>query len=409
MSFVGSLLPASGFVVAYSGGVDSHVLLHILARSREESVLPPMRALHVHHGLSPNADVWGRHCARVCAALGVPLAILTVDARPAAGESPEAAARRARYAALREALGEGEVLLTAHTATDQAETLLLQLLRGAGPAGVAAMPRVRDFGRGRHARPLLDISRGEVECHARAAHLQWVDDESNDDPRFDRNYLRAEIMPRLAVRWSAIETTLGRAARFQAEAARLLSDLAELDRTQSSGSRRGTLSVRALLSLPDHRRRNLLRHWIGRLGLPLPDAGRLACIEREVLAARADAMPCLRWPGAVLRRYRDDLYALPPPPPHDPAAEIAWPSVTPLDLPGRRVTADDLRACGVEIMPGENLTVRYRRGGERLRLHGQTHALKKLMQEWGIPPWERDRVPLVYRGDELLCAIRPAV
>lgn len=395
---------APRYLVAYSGGIDSHVLLHALTICRI-----PVSVFHVHHGLSPNAEAWTRHCAEVCAALGVPLEILRVDAGPLRGESPEAAARRARYEVFAERLGEGEMLLVAHNRDDQAETLLLQLLRGAGPAGLAAMPRTMPFGRGVLARPLLGVSRSAIRAHAEAHGLAWIEDESNADLRYDRNYLRAEVLPRLKVRWPALGRTLARSAGLQAETLDLLADLAALDLERMRGTRSGTLAVSALAASTDVRRRNALRHWIASKGLPMPDSGRLARIEHEVIAARPEAAPRVAWPGAEVRRYRDDLYAMPPLAAHDRESVIEWRVDGPLETPLGPITPDDLRACGVEWVPGEVLTVRYRRGGETLQARGRTHSLKKLFQEWGIPPWGRDRLPFVYRGDRLLAVIRRAL
>lgn len=393
--FLQSHPPAGRYVVAYSGGLDSHVLLHALSRLGIE-----LAAVHVHHGLSPNAELWAEHCQAQCAALGVPCRVVRVEVARDAGKGIEAAARSARYAALEQVLGEGEMLLTAHHQDDQAETLLLMLLRGAGVAGLAAMPAVRACGRGRLARPLLGLPRSALHLYAQRHGLSWVDDESNFDTSLDRNYLRHELLPLLRRRWPAAERALARSAAHLAEAGELLAELAAADLGAAGGHRPGTLSVEALQALTPPRRRNLLRHWLRCRGLPLPDTRHLQRIEQEVLPARPDAEPRVCWPGAEVRRYRDDLYALPPLTP-PPATELAWPQPEPLVLAdGRTLT---MRACTGQGLSaarcaGARVTVRFRAGGERCTPagRGHTHELRKLFQEAGVPGWERERVPLLF-------------
>ncbi|OOG27235.1 tRNA lysidine(34) synthetase TilS [Thioalkalivibrio denitrificans] len=398
------LLPsASRYLVAYSGGLDSHVLLHMLAALRG-SGFPEVRAVHVHHGLNARADAWVAHCEAVCERLGVPLDVLRVDARAETGESPEAAARTARYGALEGLLQSGDGLLTAHHQRDQAETLLLQLMRGAGPAGLAAMPAWQPLGAGWHGRPMLQMGRADLEAYARAEALDWIEDDSNLDTRFDRNLLRTRIMPALRERWPALDETLSRAAAHQAETLGLLGDLARVDLENLRGEVPGTLSVMALSTLRPARIRNALRFWLLEKGLPSPPRTRLQSVLDDVLTAGPDAMPCVAWEGAQLRRYRDALHALAPRPPHDPNLRLAWDGRTPLhiDTLGLTLTPEWLASQGVDPDKEGPFQVAFRRGGETLRVRGQTRELKKLMQERGVPPWERDRAPLVYRGEALV-------
>lgn len=397
--FLQSQPPAGRYAVAYSGGLDSHVLLHALSRCGVG-----LTALHVHHGLSPNADLWAEHCQAQCRALSVPCSVLRVYVAPD-GSGREAAARNARYAALEQALGQGDILFTAHHQNDQAETLLLMLMRGAGVAGLAAMPPSRPFGDGLLARPLLGLPRATLRRYAEQHGLSWVDDESNFDTSLDRNYLRHELLPRLRQRWPAAERSVARSAAHLAEAGELLTELAATDLVKACGARSGTLSVNALQTLTPPRRRNLLRHWLREQGLPLPDTLHLRHIEQEVLPARPDAEPRVRWPGAEVRRYRDDLYALPPLVPA-PATELPWTMTEPLMLPdGRTLTADAATGSGLSTArcAGARVTVRFRAGGERCAPAGRrhTHELKKLFQEAGVPPWERERVPLLFVDDRL--------
>lgn len=397
------LPPASRYLVAYSGGLDSHVLLHALAVLRGDG-FPGVRAVHVHHGLNPRADSWSAHCQAVCTALEVPLEVIRVDARAVAGESPEAAARAARYGVLESVLEAGEGLLTAHHARDQAETLLLQLLRGSGPAGLAAMPRWQPLGPGWHGRPLLEVRRDRIEGHARSHGLKWIEDDSNVDLRFERNLLRARVMPVLRERRPGLDETLCRAAAHQSEALGLLGDLARLDLEGLRGELPGTLSVAALTLLRPPRVRNALRFWFMEKGLPLPSRTRLQTVLDDVLTARADAVPRVAWQGAEVRRYRDALFAMAPLPSHDPGLRLHWDGCRDLAIPSldQVLTGHWLRCQGVTPQAGETLVVAFRQGGERLRVRGRTRELKKLMQERGVPPWERNRIPLVYRHGELV-------
>jgi len=401
--FLQTLPPASRLIVAFSGGLDSHVLLHALAGLRSEGFCE-LHAIHIHHGLNPQADAWAEHCARVCRDLDVGFEVLAVDARADSGESPEAAARAARYQALASRMREGDGLLTAHHRRDQAETLLLQLLRGAGPAGLAAMPRWQPLGSGWHGRPLLDVSRETIEGYAREQNLHWIEDDSNLDARFDRNLLRQQIMPLLRGRWQGLDETLARAATHQAESLGLLGDLARQDLEQIRGELPGTLSVHSLTGLRPARIRNVLRFWFMEKGLPLPSRARLQSVLDDVLTASSDTMPRVAWDGGELRRYRDALYAMTPLSPHDPALRIDWDGVTDLAIAhlGLVLTPDWLLEQDLEVQAGECLVVAFRQGGETLRVRGQTRELKKLMQEGGVPPWLRDRMPLVFRGDALL-------
>jgi len=293
------------------------------------------------------------------------------------------------------------MLLTAHHQDDQAETLLLQLLRGSGVAGLAAMAPVKTFAQGWHARPLLDFSRAQLKEYAVARELSWIDDPSNFDTSLERNHLRQRVMPLLHERNPAIAATLSRSARHFAEAAELLEELAKTDQPAARGGSKGTLSVSALLSLAPSRQRNLLRHWIRAAGFRLPDTCHLQRICDEVLPAAPDSTPLVQWSGAEVRRYRDDLFLMAPLPPV-PAGAIPWDLSAPLLLPNDAGTLTARLAEGAglsaERLAGQRVEVRFRTGGEECRPAGrrETHALKKLLQEQGVPPWERERLPLLF-------------
>jgi tRNA(Ile)-lysidine synthase len=394
-----------GYRVAFSGGADSAALLHALCRLREALAPAQVSAVHVHHGLHPEADRWETHCRRLCSQLDVSLDVLRVDASAGPGESPEAAARHARYEALTDLLNAGEAVCTAHHQRDQAETLLLQLMRGAGPAGLAGMPALAPLGKGWLARPLLDTRPEALREYLTRHAIPWIEDPANTEQRFDRNYVRHEIFPRLEDRWPGVQRTLARAASHQADCTVNLRALAGMDLEQARGSLPGTLSAVALEALPAARARNLLRGWIAERGLPVAGATHLQGILDELVHARGDAMPLVTWPGAEVRRYRHTLYASTPMPTHDAARVILWSPGGLLELGHGRLQAiaAEGRGLSAERCAGARVEVRFRQGGERFQPAGRRHstALKKLLQSSRVPPWLRDRVPLIYVDGEL--------
>lgn len=386
---------AQAYCVAYSGGMDSTVLLH-LARVAQ---LPGLSACHVHHGLQPAADGWASHCQQQCAEWQIPLQLLHVSVANPHPQGPEAAAREARYAALRAALPASTIMMTAHHASDQAETVLLRLLRGTGVEGLAAMLPVSVFGADDTTqtlwRPLLKLPRVVLLAYAQQHGLRWVEDPHNGHPRYARSWLRTAVLPLLRQRWPDADAQLLRAAEHAADASLLLQGLAEelLPRVQSDD---GGLSISRLLALTAPQRRLLLRHWLRVLALPPVSTTLLQNLETEVLVARADAMPLLCWPGGELRRYRDRLYAgVPlPSPPEDFC--LNWDGAAPLRLPAGLGQLSSSRPQAMQV--------RFAKGGERIKPAGDTHTrtLRQLCQQAGIPPWWRLRLPLVFIGKELV-------
>lgn len=295
---------AANWRIAFSGGLDSTVLLHLLVTLSQRQPLPPLSALHVHHGLQAVAEAWPDHCRSVCAALGVPLDVVAVQVRP--GPSVERAAREARYAAFVAAIHRNEVLLTAQHRDDQAETLLFRLLRGAGVKGLAAMPAQRPLGQGHLLRPLLDVPRAELEAYARQHGLSWIEDPSNDDHRYARNYLRQRVFPVLAKQWPQASTTLARSAAHMGEAQGLLDDLAQIDLAQAATPGAfdwlglQSLALAPLRALSPARQRNALSHWLAPMTL-LPDTDHWSGWD-SLRDAADDARPIWRLAGGELHR-----------------------------------------------------------------------------------------------------------
>jgi tRNA(Ile)-lysidine synthase len=390
--------------VAFSGGRDSTALLAALAQLRTPALR--LRAVHIDHGLQRNSRAWSRQCARLARALGVPLRVRRAQVVRSHGESPEAAARDARYRLLGEQLSAGEVLLTAHHQDDQLETVLLQLLRGAGVPGVAAMPVSVPFARGTLLRPLLRWSREELGGWLQSQGLSWVEDDSNALTQPDRNYLRLRVLPLLRARWPGAAAVIARTARHAAEAQELLAALGAADAARAACG--AQLLAPALRILSPARRRNALRFWIAAQGHRVPPASRLNEIAGPLLAARADAHPTVSWQGTRLVR-QGALLTL-------SAATRESPADTPVRWLWRRQPVCSLPAGGTLELSRDphgpidlarlpaGLTLAVRRGGEKLRprRNGPQRTLKSLLQEAAVPWVRRAQLPLVFDGARLI-------
>jgi len=399
--------PAVELCVAFSGGADSTALLAALTQLPRPA--RALRAVHVDHGLNRESAAWARQAAATARLLGVPCEVLTAKVARGRGESLEARAREVRYRLLAGALRQGEVLLTAHHEDDQLETVLLMLLRGAGVAGLAAMPELAAFPPGRLARPLLTRSRAVLEAFVQDAGLPYLEDPANLEERLDRNYLRRRVLPLLRARWPAAAATVSRSARHAAEAQRLLEGVARADLDRASHGI--ALEASALRALPPERRHNALRCWIAARGFTVPPTARLAEIGGPLLAARADAQPAVEWPGARLERHGGLLRLVAPADEARAAPRSAirwrWRAQPRCPLPGGMGTLelrpDAHGPLNLAALPAV-LTIRWRRGGERLTVArgGPRRALKSLLRESRLRPAERARLPLVYGGAQLL-------
>lgn len=408
--------------VAFSGGLDSTVLLHGLLQLNSLRSPRSIVAVHVNHQLSPHAADWEKHCWQLCADWGVSLKVESVTVAEV-GRGLEDAAREARYRVFADCLSDGGTLLTGHHADDQMETLLLRLLRGSGPRGLAAMAQSRALGGGCLRRPLLSVRRSELEEYARQHQLSWIEDESNLELRFDRNYLRHQVLPALQKRWPEGHKRWQQSIELCAESEALLEDLAGQDlesadeRSEWGGA---SLELPVLQSLSRPRRHNLLRHWLRKLDLPLPSAQQLVEIDTQLVEGREDAQAQVCWQRLTSRRFRERLYILQATQLMEGSAsranigiDLQWPaSKSPLELPlpnGGRMymhyspsgeTGERLRAD----LP--DLQLRWRQGGERCQPSGRQHSqtLKRLLQETGLEPWWRAHLPLVYSGEQLVAA-----
>jgi tRNA(Ile)-lysidine synthase len=432
------------YYIAYSGGLDSTVLLH---QMQQQNL--PIHAIHINHQLQAPAEKWAEHCQQQCQQWQIPCTVKAVTAQKAPGQSPEAAARAARYTAFAEIISEGTALCTAHHQDDQAETLLLQLMRGAGVAGLAAMPECTPFAAGYLLRPLLSQTRAQLEDYAKQQQLTWIEDPSNQQIDFDRNYLRQHIMPLLRARWPSVSTTCARSAKHCAEAAKLINEIASQDyeggqvvRCEIEASPNLTsndltplkkIQISKIKLLSYERQQQLLRHWLAQNNLPTPSTAQLEQLQQQLLNSRQDAQPKLHWPGVNLRRYRDYLYLdagacfgergqvgtfdtrtsvkCPDLTPFTKTSPFIWNLQQPLNLshPLRTLTAKTTIGTGIskQRLAAAPVTIRFREGGERCHPQGRQHSqtLKKLFQEYGIPTWERDSIPLLFCGEQLAAAI----
>lgn len=389
--------------VAFSGGLDSTALLHALARlAGNPSRSMVLRAVHIDHQLRPASADWAVRARAFASGLGVPLTVLPVRVAQR-GQSLEAAARAARYAALSRDLRDGEFLLSAHHLDDQLETVLLQLFRGAGVAGLAAMPQRAAFAGGQLVRPLLPLPRAALQAYARQQQLAWSEDDSNADPRFDRNFLRLRIVPLLQQRWPGAAATVARSAALLGEAQQLLDASAEAAwRLAADGP---TLRISPLRAQEPAARANLLRYWLRQRGLPPPDQSRLRELCGPMLAARGDAQPQVRWPGAEVHRFDGRLHAfaaLAPPPEAD--IDWAWGRRRAIEVPGAgvlRLHDDPHGDIDLGHLP-RRLQLRFRVGGERLAGAAGRQSLKEWLRVQRLAPWERSRLPLIHAGGRLV-------
>jgi len=442
------------FLIGYSGGVDSHVLLHLCAhlKNSPSGSEYDFSAVYIDHGLSDHSKKWGIHCQHTCYELDIPLTIIEVDASAEKGQSLEATARIARYQAFSELLNKNECLLTAQHLDDQAETLLLQLLRGSGVKGLSSMPLIKNFARGCHCRPMLDYRKQDVLSYAEQHQLQWIEDASNQQERFERNYLRHTVFPPLEKRWPSVQKSFSRSAELLGESQFLLDKLAEQDIqplffiNEKKITEYNKLLLKPVVALIEKtfetkkshivlpqshqyaRLNNVLRYWIHLNDLPMPSKKILQQIVINVIGASKESVPLVSWKRDLyhcqIRRYRDKLYLIDDTKNHslwqkDNQSDQVQPVILLEDQPveiGRshcivkQVQADKhdsiMKQTGFirSKLLSKNITLSFRKGGERFSrtFNGQSKSLKHWFQEQAVPPWERDQWPLFYWGDELI-------
>jgi len=393
-------LSVTEYCVAYSGGMDSHVLLKLAAEELASLGGVSVRAIHINHGLNQNSDIWAEHAQFICNELQIPMVRCDVSVEFDSGDGLEAGARAARYKAFAEELHEGEHLLMAQHADDQAETFLLQALRGSGPDGLASIPGKRSFAQGTMARPLLACTRESLAYFADKAALDWVEDPSNQDVRFDRNFLREEILPKLKERWPSAAQTLSRSAMRSGAASQTLLMLAQSDLGRVSVQDGSEITVSRLAALPRERAYNVLRFWVRKAGYRMPRLQDLIQVMNDLVNARNDAQGVVNAREYEFRRHRDKLHLLAPQVAFTPY-DLEWSAPFPaLQIPSGEltITREACEAQGLAMPEEGSIRVCSRHGSEIIKLgepafHKQ---VKKLLQESGMPPWEREKVPLLF-------------
>lgn len=399
-------LDAPHWWLGLSGGLDSCLLLQLLLDARELTTLPPLTAIHINHQLSTDSAAWQEHCRQLCDTHGIAFVARQVTVT-VAGDGPESAARNARYAVFEEVVGAGELLLLAHHLDDQLETFFLRLMRGAGPRGLAGMPRHRSLGRGQLCRPLLDFDRATLESCARRRELSWVEDESNVDLSLDRNFLRHEVLPQVAQRWPGYRGSVAQSMTALAAAEIGLAGLEAATLAEATTHRRGeaVLCWSVLAALSQGELTRLLRRWLETEGFTAPGREQLSEFARQLLSAQPDSQPRLSGSGFSLCRYRDDIYLCIEAVQAPVGVDLSLAPGQPRQVPGlgefeMRAVATD----GVRLPAAGCWQLRLREGGERCRPAGRAHSqsLKKLLQESAIPPWQRNKLPLLYAEGEIV-------
>jgi tRNA(Ile)-lysidine synthase len=362
-------LTGKKIVVALSGGIDSVVLLHFLNKHYPGNV----RAVHINHNLSKFSKEWGTFCSALCN--DQKIEYKDIDINLENSSNIEENARKKRYLSLKSELKVDEILCTAHHQEDQAETFLLQLFRGSGVAGLASMPKIKSIGDSELYRPFLNISKQKIIDYASKNHLEWIEDDSNQDTNFKRNLLRIEFLPKLSSAFNGLIKNVSRSAAHQAEALKLMQDLAELDIKNFELLINNKIQVSSLIQLPKRRMVNVLRYYIANLGFLLPSNKVLNELISS-LSAKTDANVILRWHHYEVRRYNDKLYFFDE---HIESSNLPCPYYE-----------------GLKNLP--NFEIRFRLDGQRIKVKGKSHSqsLKKVLQESSIPPWDRDKLRMYY-------------
>lgn len=398
----------TGIYVGFSGGLDSMVLLHALAHIKKIE-RRRISALHVNHGLHERAGTWEQHCRDLCRALGIRYYSQQLDCTDPSGKNTEASARKARYHWFEKQMSDGAVLLTAHHSGDQTETILANLFRGAGAHGMAGIRKSRPFGPGMLWRPLLDVDRDSLEHYARSHELDWVEDPMNEDLSYTRNHLRHRVLPVVREKWPGAAKTITRAAINWRETVELLDEFARADLRIIPHRREAPfdiLSVPAMAGLSRQRKINILRNWFVQCGFQPPSRVHLLSVIDGLVEIKPKTTSVQTWSSVEVRRYGDWLY-LSAPLGRQAVPAMNWDRDAAGDMliNGRKLVVRPAMGTGINktVYDCQTISVRPRRGGERCRLPGRANhqKLKKLFQQYGVPPWQRDQIPLLYVGDAL--------
>ncbi len=391
-------------IIAYSGGIDSSVLLHLIF-SIKDDLKQSLEVIHINHGLHEKSDNWEIFCKAQCKKFNISFKAININELPPKNESIESWARNKRYFLITKEMKKGDLLLTAHHMDDQVETFFLQVLRGAGPRGLSSMPVIKKITNGYHVRPFLNIRRSELEKYANTNNLSWQDDESNLDVRYDRNYLRHKVLTYLEMAWPSYRQSISRAISHQKESMDLLNDIASEDMSKVLHKNFVNLDIKLLKELNLPRQKNLIFYWLDNLNLEKPGSRHMDQIIKTLINTSSDKSPCVNWKNTEVRKYRDYLYASNTIKQHNINEEIHWNTNLPIEIQGEKLIAKETLGKGIlrSCIDGAKISIRYRNGGEKIYSNSLNNSktVKQLFQEHGVLPWFRDRVPLIYVNEEL--------
>ncbi|MEM8843447.1 MAG: tRNA lysidine(34) synthetase TilS [Pseudomonadota bacterium] len=390
--------------IAFSGGIDSAVLLHAVTSVAKDTG-HTVKAIHIDHQIHKDSKEWSEFCKNQCRILSVFYRSISVELKYVSELGVEGSARIARYQAFEDILESEDILLTAHHADDQVETILLQLFRGAGVQGLTGCAMQRDLGKAQMLRPLLEVSRQQIEEYAKSYELSWLEDPSNKSIQYDRNFLRHEVLPLINMRWHGLRETIARSSQWQTESSYLLDRLAKQD-LEFSDVLENPIPIKKLKCLDSTSMKNALRWWMRENKFPMPSAQILNHIISDVINSSQDSEACVRWQHCECRKYRNKLYLLEQLNAHDSNQMYEWNIELPLQIDslGLTLTQEKLLEHGVKCDQLETLLVKFRQGGETIKPRGRgCHKdLKTLFQEASVEPWLRDRIPLLYRNESLI-------
>ena len=403
-SFLNQFDNTNKFWVAYSGGLDSSVLLHLCYLNKDK-IEHDIGVIYVNHGLQQEADDWGLFCKEQCDKYDLSFDELKISSTCPEGESIEAWARDERYKIIKNHINNDHVVLMAHHLDDQVETFFLQALRGAGPRGLAAMPYISEKSGAIFARPLLNFTRKELHDYAEIHHLLWKEDKSNSDERFDRNYLRHNLIPVIEERWPAYRQTIERMIEHQKESRIILNQVAIDDINQAKYKEPNCLTIKTIKTLDHERQKNLLFFWLEHLGLQIPGSKQMERIIEDVIHSKNDKSPCVNWANVEIRRYKDYIYAIEASNENNIDNQIEWDGDSVINLYKETLVAKNSIGCGIskDKVNNTKFVIRFRSGGEKIKPFNSDHSktVKQLFQERSVLPWCRDKIPLIYVNNEL--------
>jgi len=404
LSILSELDKANKFWLAYSGGMDSSVLLHLFYLNIDK-IKHQIEVLYVNHGLQLEANDWAVSCQKQCEKYDFPFTELKISESCPKGESVEAWAREKRYQLTEDIMNPGDVLFSGHHKDDQVETFFLQVLRGAGPRGLSAMPLIKKKKDTFFVRPLLNYSREEIKHYANQYGLNWQEDKSNSDSRYDRNYFRHKLSPIIENRWPAYRETINRVIRHQKETKLLLDEFAIEDINSARHDNGLSLNINRIKMLSEARQKNLLFVWLEQLDLQIPGSRHIEKIISDIINSDLDKSPCVNWADVEIRRYKNTLYALKAIQNYDVDTEFEWQPKCILNIFEETLMAKQTIGVGISKnkVSGTNFIIRFRKGGEKIKPGNSFHSktLKQLFQERSVLPWYRNKIPLVYINDEL--------